>query len=635
VGDRYRAMACGAQSTVTVVGKPFDRREYDATGWCHKLTCSTRHLGLMEDDLVYTTSDPCCCCSRSVTNITYGELGGVEKGKCCGVCPFVTSANLETMSPGCCDAALVDEIHIEMSTRMKDRGDRGQNRRLNEQLDIAEKLLGEVAKLDAKMQRSFQGDLRPLGMELPAAPEKQEFGIKEFFITNFPQWFCFGLIAFYPLLWCSCQNLQLGPEEVEYTECLPGACTERKVKAVYGEIGGVGMARPCCGCCRQVKAAGLNIPCGIMPMCGGCDPIGKRTAKEVLVELKARVRGRGDHMQMRIATHIAKIVTILHAEIAKLIGQTGHEAPSESLQEQEYDVTPCCTQFCYCGKRIMKLDDHEVSVTESTICGTETNHVAYGEVTIKRNQCCGCTSLNGQNLEETTPGCGQQSSLVDEIYAEMLKRIELRGSPGQLRRTTEALALSRASLADLAALHTKVDGLLAENGAAVSKAPLTTATAVPAQHTMKPAVIGASSSQHRPRREPFSSTEYDTSNIWEALCCCMCTKLRLEEEEAVFVRDCALCCYKGVNRMPYAEIGSVNRRQEGCNFFVSSKLFGEISPGCGCDEGVVGDIYSELGRRAQKHGDAGQTKIGLYAMDYMHRLANGVAQMAPKVHAMM
>jgi len=303
----------------------------------------------------------------------------------------------------------------------------------------------------------------------------------------------------------------------------------------------------------------------------------------------------------------------------------------EPFEDKEFDVTPCCTKICYCGKRVMTLHNNELLITDTTMCGTETNHVSYGELTVGKSRCCGCTSVNGENIEETAPGWGQEDKLVDEIYSELHKRIERRGDIAQLHRTTEALALSRTSLAELAALHEKVDSLLAARGVSAAAVSRTSARhSAPGQQQMR----GSKRAQPRPRRQPFPRTEYDTTNMYEALCGCTCTKLVLDQEEAYFTRECGLCCSKSVNRMPYAEIGTVNKRQENCNFFVSSKLFGEISPGLGCSEDVVMGIYNELGRRAHAHGDAGQTKMGLYAMDYMHGLTEALADMSGKMRAL-
>ena len=37
--------------------------------------------------------------------------------------------------------------------------------------------------------------------------------------------------------------------------------------------------------------------------------------------------------------------------------------------------------------------------------------------------------------------------------------------------------------------------------------------------------------RERPRRALFSRMEYETTNVWEAMCCCTSTKLVLEGEE--------------------------------------------------------------------------------------------------------
>ena len=83
--------------------------------------------------------------------------------------------------------------------------------------------------------------------------------------------------------------------------------------------------------------------------------------------------------------------------------------------------------------------------------------------------------------------------------------------------------------------------------------------------------------------------------------------------------------------MPYAEIAPVTIKQEPgiCTKWSTASKLGNVSPGCGCDEETVNRIYSEMSNRQKAHGDAGQTKLGLYAVDYMKTLT----EVDPKVDA--
>ena len=59
------------------------------------------------------------------------------------------------------------------------------------------------------------------------------------------------------------------------------------------------------------------------------------------------------------------------------------------------------------------------------------------------------------------------------------------------------------------------------------------------------------------------------------------------------------------SKRPYGELGSVAKSNCFCCVAVTSS-FGDISPGCGCDEGTVDEIVEELKARQRGRGDTAQ-----------------------------
>jgi len=57
--------------------------------------------------------------------------------------------------------------------------------------------------------------------------------------------------------------------------------------------------------------------------------------------------------------------------------------------------------------------------------------------------------------------------------------------------------------------------------------------------------------------------------------------------------------------MPYGELGHVGKGNCCCFVGVTS-AFGEVSPGCGCEEELVNKVVEDLKQRQQGRGDQGQ-----------------------------
>ena len=145
----------------------FARKEYIVTDIgcqvCLCLTCPLHFMSLVpgihgskriileEEEAVYEVK--CGICNVD-TRRPYGELGSVDKGNC--LCCVGVSSELTKGAPinigwGCENEA-VDEIVSELKKRMKERGDTGQIKKAEKNLEEIQKLQVEVSEMKKDMK---------------------------------------------------------------------------------------------------------------------------------------------------------------------------------------------------------------------------------------------------------------------------------------------------------------------------------------------------------------------------------------------------------------------------------------------------------------------------------------------------
>ena len=103
----------------------------------------------------------------------------------------------------------------------------------------------------------------------------------------------------------------------------------------------------------------------------------------------------------------------------------------------------------------------------------------------------------------------------------------------------------------------------------------------------------------------FPTKQYDVTNLIAKACsCCILTEqLTLEPEEVVFRRG--TLCDTYTRRLPYGELGSVDKNTScGC---CSQTMLKDVPivPGLGCESGLVEEIVAELKARMKERGDTG------------------------------
>lgn len=137
-------------------------------------------------------------------------------------------------------------------------------------------------------------------------------------------------------VFCCCKSektLELRHEEA--TLSISDPCTKSVRKLPYGEIGGVEKFTAC-GCCHGFNS-NLQDPPLIAPGCCGCWKGG--LVDEVVEQLKARIRARGDtaqivraEQQLQMLTALQEDVTDLRRKVDAIISHLGVEVPPQQQQ---------------------------------------------------------------------------------------------------------------------------------------------------------------------------------------------------------------------------------------------------------------------------------------------------------------
>jgi len=278
---------------------------------------------------------------------------------------------------------------------------------------------------------------------------------------------------------CCCmlkQTLLLEQEEavLNTTTCISNASK----RMPYGELGSVEHATVC-GCCHSFTSnlnpenEGKKQP--IAPGCG-CD---EEVVEEIVNQLKARMKGRGDTGNIRRAEESLKVTKALAAKVDAILRhmkipepQVVLEEPKTVFEHKEYDVTGCCHRVVCCGSQIMNLDPEEVLVKTTTICSSSNNRGPYGELgSVDESKCC-CFSALSSGMGNYCPGTGCSHELVAEVAQELKIRMKARGDTGNIQRQEETLVIVKRQEA-------KINAIMKQMGVPMPQTP-----EVPGQMTM-------------------------------------------------------------------------------------------------------------------------------------------------------
>jgi hypothetical protein len=264
-------------------------------------------------------------------------------------------------------------------------------------------------------------------------------------------------------LCCGKRTLYLEPEEAVLKVQTP--CSKADKRMPYGELGSVDHATAC-GCCHNFTSNlsgqdenGNKAP--ISPGCG-CEA---DLVQEIVEQLKARMKGRGDTGNIQRAEEALYLTKALTAKVDAIMQKLNVPEPQVMkegpvvYEEREFDVTSTCFKFCNCGMggQLLQLEHEEALLTTTTCCGKSTSRRPYGELgSVMSAVACGCCVSVSSELGAMQPGCGCEKDLVDEVVEELKKRMKGRGDTGNIQRQEEALLILRHQTAMVDAMLTKM-----------------------------------------------------------------------------------------------------------------------------------------------------------------------------------
>jgi len=252
-------------------------------------------------------------------------------------------------------------------------------------------------------------------------------------------------------LCCGNRVLMLEPEEaVMVTNTICSSSTKRMP---YGDLGSV-QHNTACGCCHSFTSNlspqddhGKKV--AIMPGWGCSEGL----VAEVVEELKARMKGRGDTGNIQRAEEAILMLKTLTAKVDAVMRQMNVPAPQQQMMEEkvmfetkEYDVTNTCCSIVLCcsGSRKLHLDPEEAKVVGTSCCSASVQRRPYGELgSVDKINQCGCLHSVSSGLGPMLPGCGCQEDLVEEVVEELKKRMKARGDTGNIQRQEETIRLMK------------------------------------------------------------------------------------------------------------------------------------------------------------------------------------------------
>lgn len=460
------------------------------------------------------------------------------------------------------------------------------------------------------------------------------FPVKQYDVANFAE--AYGAIC---CVGITSRTLELESEEVVLRT--QNCCCTSAQRRPYAQLNVVEKREVCWGTCIGLNSdlAPMNEKGegGIRPGCG-CET---EKVRQIVDDLNTRKDGRGKIAQMRQQRFMLEKVSKIAVQLPVLLKHYGVDYPPdgstltriygnspppqfkplsevaeiEQLPEfglQEYDVSNYVEKLC-CTNKLLSLSPDEASLTttQSLTGSTVQTKVPYANIdSVDAMNTCGCCALlNAGELTQPpgtteggqpiSPGCGCSSAIVEEIRADLQRRIDIRGNLGQIKQLEKMMSKYSHFVAELPLMLDKL-------GADTSYPP--------SQQTMTqiygnggPPVL-ATEVPHESASQSFDTKTYNVRNEIINLMCLLCTcgptksEIVLEPEQMVFTETTN--CSKNVVRKPYAQLGVVDEAIICC---CCTSVNG-ICPGYCCSHDLVREIAHELQARKVGRGNIAQLR---------------------------
>lgn len=259
------------------------------------------------------------------------------------------------------------------------------------------------------------------------------------------------------------------------------------------------------------------------------------------------------------------------------------------LPDMRFEVDDPCEQLGYflftpwngCRYKSLELGDQEVTLRQKNCCGVKKQSRTYAQLGSGTSK-----SLLSDFGNIKSGCCGSNSTLTDQINAELKVRKEKRGGIAQTSKLDYTLA-------KMYTIATQVPQLLDKLGVQYSK------TALPTDDS----------------QTTLPEKTFDVTGCMQRLRCAKAS-LTLGADEATLTRTQCCGIMPSSTKREYGEVGSVRRKKTCFVHSLSSNLStvapglsGNITPGCPCtNRKEVNVLLSELRARMALRGQAGRIR---------------------------
>jgi hypothetical protein len=562
-------------------------------------------------------------CGTTKQKRPYAQLGSVDEHKmCCGICVGlasdfspVTEDGAGGLAPACgCEQQLVQDIVKELQMRKAKRGGIAQIRKLDYMLKKTAKIGTQVPILADEFGINVTKRAAPLA-------SSETFPTKTLDVSNYIEMAC----------GCTSKELILDAEEavLNINKCF-GMQTVTS-KREYGQIGFVEKQKNCI-CCFKVASDLSPVP-GMSDMVPGCTCANRAQVTSIVQELRERMAARGQVGQIRKQEKMLKMINVFKPELhligdkvgatfppnqAVMTARFGDSPPvlsrevvdvSEQVEKKTHDVTNtwdnCMTCVGTCGiagctTETMELHEDDLFITTKNNLDDSNMKMPYAEmdsVDVAKSCCC-CWSVN-----DTSPGCGCNKALVDEIAKDLHERKEKRGNIAHLKQL-------RSMQGTAAGLDLLAEDILKCEQIAY---PPTQETIAAVFDGKTPKVLTQSGAAiHLEPDKEFESKTYSVTNYPESIANLLCScflagwrtrKVELTPDEMLILTED--CCSISQSRTPYGNVDAVETETACC---CCSQLPEVATPGCGCSKELVDEMANELQERKVRRGAIAQIK---------------------------
>eukprot|EP00933_Yihiella_yeosuensis_P084261 TRINITY_DN98685_c0_g1_i1.p1 TRINITY_DN98685_c0_g1~~TRINITY_DN98685_c0_g1_i1.p1 ORF type:complete len:734 (-),score=156.32 TRINITY_DN98685_c0_g1_i1:176-2377(-) len=416
-------------------------------------------------------------------------------------------------------------------------------------------------------------------------------------------------------LWVPCvgwTSKTLILEDQEVTYYVRNLIQRKRTKMPYAQLGSVEKINQMCTKAIASDFAPVNEKGegGISPGLGCDDAL----VTEIVAELQKRKEQRGGIAQMRKLDFLVNKVTSVAQQVTAVLEKLGTEYKPlypprlenpMPFTKMVFDVTPICGKMA-CSQQMLQLEEEEAILTTNTLFGFESrvqkreyNQLGY----VNPKKSCICLRAVDSELGTFMPGAGCDAAMVSQISGELQQRMYARGNIGQIKKQERIVGQVKDIANSMPILVEKL-GVAYPPEAQVM-------TEVFRKDVPDLSMLESQGVKALNVTEQVEPKQYEITNKIESCCtCCFtcgtagCTKQTAELGENELIIKEKNNWDDSVLKMPYGQLESVDMQKSCCCFYGVNG----ISPGYGCNKGLVEELSRELHTRRLKRGNIAQLK---------------------------